>query len=609
MNSVKRTYAVFIIAVSLLLVSLSIVLPSGGAFAQTTGYSITQVDHQVTVLYSGQTVIQDTVHVSGQITNGFMIGMPYVFSTDVLKAVAYDSTNVFQVTLGVQLGNQTGFYGVEVNFNGQSPSVFTVAFVLSSNLLTLVDANDYTLNFPAYPSLTQNAATCNVTLSLPSTPQGITIIKNDGTVDTQNYVAQNLPAYTYSPAEASIEIYNGSIQQSDISQLNRQITIDPAGKVTASDSYTIVSNSTLAMTAFILDLPKNAADIVVKDETGASLTTSFTSITTGILQANATLTTPITKGESTILTASYNLPSATIQGSKYTLNNFELFPDFNYYVDHATFTFNPPEGASITTPQLSSLDSSSSLTRNTFQDTLTITREGISFVDYSLPEGNTVQLSYNYNPVWVSFLPTLWVSLAAVIGCVGAVFYNKRKPNEKEPIKTRREKISTSKSTPKTTTASLPEQAKSGESMTSQRITPETLREFTEAYDDKKRLNTEIRSLDSRAQKGKIPRRQYKVQRRAIEIRLETLTRNANRLKDAFRNSSSAYADLMKQLDSAEEDLTEAENNIKNLESQQSKGEISIENYKKNIADNQKRKDKAESTINGILLRLREKAH
>ena len=217
-----------------------------------------------------------------------------------------------------------------------------------------------------------------------------------------------------------------------------------------------------------------------------------------------------------------------------------------------------------------------------------------------------MQLSYNYNPVWVSFLPTLWVSLAAVIGCIGAVFYKKRKPSEKEPIKTRREKIST----PKPTTATArPEQAKSGEPMTSQRITPENLREFTEAYDDKKRLNAEIRSLDARAQKGKIPRRQYKVQRRAIEIRLETITRNTNRLKDAFRSSGSAYADLIKQLDSAEADLTEAEDNIKNLESQQSKGEISIETYKKNIADNQKRRDKAESAINGILLRLREKAH
>ena len=164
--------------------------------------------------------------------------------------------------------------------------------------------------------------------------------------------SQNLPAYTYSPASAAIQIYNGSIQLSDISQLNRQITIDPAGKVTASDSYTIINNSTLAMTTFILDLPSNAANIVVKDETGTALATSTSHSSTDILLANATLTTPISSGQSTTITASYNLPSATIQGSQYTLSNFKLFPDFNYYVDQASFTFNPPEGASIITPQV-----------------------------------------------------------------------------------------------------------------------------------------------------------------------------------------------------------------------------------------------------------------
>ena len=205
--------------------------------------------------------------------------------------------------------------------------------------------------------------------------------------------------------------------------------------------------------------------------------------------------------------------------------------------------------------------------------------------------------------MWVSFLPTFWVSLLAVIGCVGAVIYKKRKPSEEEPVKTRREKLSSSKPT----IAKSPEQVKSSGSTTGQLITPESLREFTEAYDDKKRLNAEIRSLDARAQKGKIPRRQYKVQRGAIETRLETLTRNTNRLKDAFRSSGSAYADLIKQLDSAEANLAEAEDNIKNLESQQNKGEITMGTFKKNVADYQKRKDKAESTINGILLRLREK--
>ena len=97
-------------------------------------------------------------------------------------------------------------------------------------------------------------------------------------------------------------------------------------------------------------------------------------------------------------------------------------------------------------------------------------------------------------------------------------------------------------------------------------LTSESLREFTDAYEEKKQLNTELKAMDARAQKGKIPRRQYKVQRRAIEIRIETLQRNINKIKDALRSSSS-YADLVKQLDSAEEDLSDAEENIKNLES------------------------------------------
>jgi chromosome segregation ATPase len=205
-------------------------------------------------------------------------------------------------------------------------------------------------------------------------------------------------------------------------------------------------------------------------------------------------------------------------------------------------------------------------------------------------------------------MPTFWLSLVAVIGCIGAVVYQKRKPGEKEPAVTRKAKVST----PKPTYVASTGQVKSAEhrtvTATGQRITRESIREFTESYEDKKRLNAEIRSLDIRARKGKIPRRQYKVQRRAIEIRLETLSRNTSRMKETLRRSGSAYSDLIKQLDSAEEDLTEAEDNIKNLEDQQSRGEISIEAYKRNVGDYQKRRDKAESTLNGILLRLREKA-
>jgi hypothetical protein len=594
------------ITVFLLLVFLPVVLPSGTVSAQTTGYSITKVDHSIEVMYSGQIVIRDTIHVYGQVTDGFMIGLPSKYSAYILKAVAYDENNVYQVNLGVQLGDRSGFYGAEVNFNGQSPSVFTVAFVLSNSLITFAqNTGVYTLDFPAYPSFTQDVASCNVTITLPSTPTSITITKSDGEVDTDNYVTQNLAAYTYSTGSAAFQIPTGTLQLTSISQLNRQITIDPTGKVTTSDSYHITNNSTSTMTCFVLNLPTTASNIVVKDEFGRVLTTATSPLTSrDILLANATLITFLTSSQSTIITADYNLPSAIIQGSQYVLADFKLFPNFYYYVDHATFTFIPPEGATIVTPQLSSLDSSATLTRESFQDTLTVTRDGISYLDYSSPESNTVQLSYDYNPVWVSFRPTFWVSFLAVVGCVAAVFIRRRKPSEKEPTITRTERLPTQQPMP---TTSSQQAKKSVEPITGQRITTENVREFTDDYEEKKQLNAELKSLDARAQKGKIPRRQYKVQRRAIEIRLETLTRNANRLKDTFRSSSSLYSDLAKQLDAAETDLVEAEENIKKLESRQSTGEISLETYKKNIGDYQKRKDKAESTINGILLRLREK--
>lgn len=597
------------IAFSLLLVCLPIAM-STTARAQTTGYTITQVNQNVQVLYTGQTIIQDTIYVSGSVPSGFTVALPAQYSSAILNAVAYDSTAVFPVTLGVQLGDQSGFYGAAVNFNGATPSVFTVAFVLSGSLLTQYDTGTYLLDYPAYPGLTQAVGTCNVTLSFPSPSTTITIAKSDGNIYLQNYTVSNLPAYTFSPGTAAFQVNNETIQPADITSLDRQVTINPNGGVSASDTYRIVNNSTLAMQFFVLDLPTSAKNVAIKDETGTTLSTTSSSIAGfNSLAENATLTTSVSDNQATTLTASYTLPSATIQGSQYTLKDFTLFPDFNYYAYQASLTLNPPQGATIVTPNLSSIDAASSLTRTAFQETLTLTENGLSHLDYILPQSNTIQFAYSYNPIWVSFMPTFWLSLVAIIGCVGAVVYQKRKPAE-IPSASRRSKASAPKAA---SAAPSGQQVKSAEprfvtpTTGGQHITNESIREFTDSYEDRKRLNSELRSLDQRAQKGKIPRRQYKVQRSAIEGRLETLMRNTNKMKETLRNSGSNYADLVKQLDAAEEDLTEAEEDIKKLEDQQSRGEVSIEAYKRDIGDYQKRRDKAEGTLNGILLRLREK--
>ncbi len=602
MNSVKQTNAILLIITFSLLVILPVALPSGTVSAQTSGYTITQVDHQVQVMYSGHVVILDTIHVSGQITDGFMIGLPYKYSADVLKGFAYDDTHVYQMNLGVQLGDHSGFYGATVDFNGNTPSVFTVAFVLSNSLITDQGSGVSLLDFPAYPSLTQDVGTCNVTLTFPSSPTTLTITKDDGNVNDAVYTKTDLPAYTYAPATATFQVPTGTLQLTTISSLNRQITIDPTGQVSASDNYRIINNSTSLMSSFVISLPSDATNVVVKDQFRTLAASIAGSANSNILLANATLATFLASGQSTLIIAQYNLPSATLQGANYVLSDFKLFPNFAYFVNQATITFTPPEGATIVTPQAAALDSSSTLTRQTYQDTLTVTKDGLSYVDYLAPQQNTIQLAFDYNPVWVSFRPTFWASLLAVIGCVAVVFVRRQKPKE-ETYADKTERLSTLEPAPTTST----QQTKGSEVKTSQQASADNIREFIDAYEDKKQLNAELKSMDAKAQKGKIPRRQYKVQRRAIEIRLEGITRNIERTKETFKGSTGGYADLVKQLDLAEADLAEAEENIKNLESRQSTGEISLEAYKRNIGDYQKQRDKAESAINGILLRLREK--
>ena len=255
MTVVKRIQALLLISFFIVVVSLPLVLCSTVS-AQSTGYAITNVDHEIEITYTGQVVLRDTIAVSGQISGGFTLGIPSNFSAYVLKGLAYDSNTVFPLNLGVQLGNRSGYYGVEVNFTGQSPGLSTITLVMSSGLLEFDSAsNFYFLSYPTYPSFEQSVANCTVDINLPSTPPAITITKADGTVTQNTYSIQNLPAYSYDCATASFQLASGTLQFADVTQLSRQITISPTGKVSASDQYSLTNNaSTVAVVSSSLRL-------------------------------------------------------------------------------------------------------------------------------------------------------------------------------------------------------------------------------------------------------------------------------------------------------------------------------------------------------------------
>ncbi len=572
----KKASAVIMLIVFSVAILLPLSLTTPTVSAQDN-YTIEKVDHELEVLYSGHVIIRDTIQLSGQLTGDFVIGFPNKYGAYVLKGMAYDEDkNVFPLSLGVEIVG-TGFYGAKINFTEGAPQVFTVVFLLSNGVISQESAGTvFNLDFPAYPCFTKEVAQCDVELVLPATPTVMKITRDNEEISTSTFSKSNLPAFTYSPASATFSLSSGTVQILTVRELNRQITISPAGDTVASDSYRVTNISPTTIGSFRIGLPIEASNIVAKDGLGRTLTTKILSSSATTRLINVTLTSFMSQGQSATVTAEYTLPTVS-STAPFTLN-ITLFPDFNYYVDSAKVTFIPPEGARFLSPQFSALDSSTSLSRDTFQETLSINKDGVSKID-SVVASEYVQVTYDYSPLWLSFRPTVWMWTIAVIGCVAVVVWKKTRTSSSMQVVTTESSV---------------------------RLSHEDVRAFTEAYDERSRLNLELKSLETRAQKGKIPRRRYKVQRRTIEVRLDNISKNINDLKKTFRSAGGNYANLVKQLDIAEAELAEVEVNTRNIDVRHRKGVLPLDAYKKAQADYQKRKEKAEATINGILLRLRE---
>ena len=572
----KKASAVMV----LIFLSLAILLPfslqTPTVLAQDS-YTIQHVDHEVEVMYSGHVVIRDTVTISGELIGDFLIGFPYKYGAYVLKGKAYgEDNNFFPLSLGVQLA-ETGFYGARVSFTQEAPQVFTVIFILSNSILHQESAGTvFSMDFPAYPSLTKEVAYCDVEIIFPRTPTILTITKEDEEITTANFAKSNLPALTYSPASATFSITGGHLQIITVKELTRQITINPAGDTLAYDSYRLTNESPNSLSSLKVGVPLEASNLLVRDEFGRILTTKTLSSSDNARFFNLTLISSVVGGGSAVLTAEYALPSVST-AAPFTLN-FALFPDFDYYVEEGKVTIIPPEGARFLSPTRSEIDTSTILVRETFQETLSFTRKGVSKIDSTIsPE--IVQVKYDYSPLWMSFRPTIWVWILAVIGCAVVVFWKRAKVSAAQQIAPSEVYIS---------------------------LSSEKVRAFTEAYDEKSRINSELKNLEIRAQKGKIPRRRYKVQKRKLKVHLDSVSKNINELKKTFRNAGGNYANLVRQLEVAEADLFDVETTSRNIDVRHRKGALPLDSYKKAQADCQRRKDKAEATINGILLRLRE---
>jgi hypothetical protein len=551
------------------------------AFAQTNSYSITKVNHTVEILYNGYVLINDTIELAGQVPNSFLIGFPYKYGSYILKCVAYDSSNSFPVKLNVPLGNRIGFYGVEVNLSQASPQLFTVAFVLSNELF-IASQSSYTLDFPAYPALTENADNCNVTIVLPEGASNVIVTKDDGVVNNSTYSKAPLPEFTYSLANVTFSLTSDKLKLFDVKELKREIRISGLGEIEGLDGYYILNKSPDIIDFIELALPPNASNPIAEDEFGRKMP-DVAVVDREKNLYKVTFSLSLESNRSKRFSVKYSLPSQVYISTQEGANCFNasslLLKDLNYYVEEASVSFILPEGARILTPESILIGGFCGISRSVFQETITTNKKGVTYLESVFPSDSVLQILYEFNPLWLAFRPTLIMWALTLFGLAVAVIWKRPKAAVR-------------------VAAPLPAVAV--------RLRPEYIKSFVNAYEEKRKIILELESLETRVRKGKIPRRRYKVQRKTLETRLNSLSKSLTEYKERMRATGGLYADLMRQLEVAETEINEVESSSRSIEARHSRGELSLEAYRKLLADYQRRKEKAETTINGILLRLRE---
>jgi len=428
--------------------------------------------------------------------------------------------------------------------------------------------------FPTYPSLVTTVDTFNVLIILPT--NAVYINGTGETISGLYYSAENLPALAYNYSSVTFNIGNNEMQLFDVDQLSSVISVNEVGDITGADTYYITNRDFNSIETVDVLLPANASNVNAHDQFGRIMAPpTQTIVDTSIY--TVTLSLGVEPTQSSFFTVTYSLPSGVYLEQQGSSNSFVLnmtmFQNLDYYINTTSVSFVLPEGATLQSFGDTLTGDSYSISRGVFQEEASINVQGTDSLD-----SFSVGLVYDYSPLWVGLAPTLWVLTLAMIGCAFIV------------VSTRPKRLA----------------LVSGPTAAGVRVRPEYISSFAESYEEKMKILSEIDALESKAQKGRLPRRRYKVQLRTLETRLDTVSRSLTEAKGRMLSAGGHYASLMRELEVAEARINEYEANVKVIEGRHSRGELSLEAYRRLLGDYERRKERNETTIKGILLRLRE---
>jgi len=555
------------------------------AYAQESSQLIdVKVDHLITVHDGGLVTLNDTITLSktseqASIVSNFRIGFLYEYKSNVDYVFAHESSNPTQrliVDLDVGLGTP-GLYGVRVNFGREinltqlESYSFSVVFEFSGLITaSAVDGQILNLDFPVYPSLVQEASRVDTTVFLPSNVEYSGSSHNffQSTSQILSIVKRPLAALSFETGIIAFEPTD-SFSLLEVSEVRRNIVINQWNGISVSDSYTITNKAAKETSTLWASLPLNASAVSAKDNLDNQLSVTQQSMK-GLIKATITLKTAIKQNETAQVSVAFSLPwkahVAQNGWSDFGLS-FELFEPINLTVRKLTVTIDLPEGARF---QSSDAEVQPNIILSS------IYRETPIFILSNITSYQDLNFTVRYTHIvfWSSFRLTLWTQ--ALVFFIGAIVFLWQIQRAPVPVPT-----------------TLP-------------IRPEELKNYVKTYEDERKIRRERESLEVQARKGQIPRRLYRVRSRTLESRLLVLSRDLAALREKIRVASPRYSEMVRQIEVAETELQGVEADIRRTEARYRRGEISAAAYHKLLEDSYRRRDRAKTSIDGVLLRLRE---
>jgi hypothetical protein len=550
----------------LLLAIILVVLPSPARAASSCSPSTCRITVTRTVATNswGVTVVTDKVSLNNTVSvSNVTLGIPTSVSSNLKVSQANDTNGAnLQVSPSTTL-NQT-YTALTVFFPSSEKFNFTLTTVFWGLLTYSPGTSSYTFNINPFPIVDN---TYNVTESSTLTNAGGWSSPKIAPPVNQTLQSQ---AYTnHKPFNSTvwkITFSSASSQNLLAVSAGRTITITPSDSLHVTDSYNLTNlGPTVSSIAFTV--PKEVSGIAESYVLGLEIDQPSTTPTpTSNPDGTSTVTfTPsfgsLPYNQTVKVKISYTLSPSTYLSSKtlgsFTLN-FALFSNVQFYASTLQTKIVTPMGFRL-----------NSVTGQVPQSTGSQIVFQSSAVSPSSNLGFT--MTYQLDPFWATVSPLSWAALIelALAGSVIAVWRG----------------------------------AGAG-GVTG--VPVQLITKFADLYDEKSSMSMESDKMEDDVARGSLNKYDYRQRRRSLDRRMAEIDRALASVKTDLSGESSRYQEMIKKLERAEAEFQVIRTTAADLKNQNRSGKISRDLYDSLNSDLVRRKEKAQQTIDTIIINLRE---